>query len=255
MMVTVTIKNWEKYNPKRDQKTYTWLKLNNNIRHDSKLFELSAAQMYAFVTVLCIHSTENKQTLTYSVHWLASQSKNRAEHIIKMLEIANKNGIIDFSHDNVVSQASKSTTPRVDKKRVEESRIEESISSKPQAVRAQGPTLGSQVWESYRIAYQKRYGIEPVRNRTTNSQAKALAERLGVENACEVARFYLSHNDSFFVRDQHPIGLCLTKAESLHTQWQRGTKVTGHMANQFAKAQTTNDAFDNVLAKLEEKEK
>lgn len=85
---------------------------------------------------------------------------------------------------------------------------------------------GVKIWEAYREAYKNRYGVEPIRNATTNSQCTALHKRLG-EAAPDVVRFYLTHNDGYYLRNQHPIGLCLSQAESLHTQWQRGVAVTG----------------------------
>jgi hypothetical protein len=101
------------------------------------------------------------------------------------------------------------------------------------------PSGGAQIWEAYREAYRGRYGVEPIRNATTNSQCTALHKRLG-EAASEVVRFYLTHNDGYYLRNQHPIGLCLSQAESLHTQWQRGVAVTGTQVRNAEK--TINNA-------------
>ena len=108
------------------------------------------------------------------------------------------------------------------------------------------PGVGSTIWEAYREAYRGRYGVEPIRNATTNSQCAALGRRLG-EAAIEVVRFYLSHNDGFYLRNQHPIGLCLSQAESLHTQWQRGVAVTATQVREFEKTQTTQNAVEGAL--------
>lgn len=106
--------------------------------------------------------------------------------------------------------------------------------------------VGSEIWEAYRGAYKARYGVEPIRNATTNSQCSALGRRLGAA-AIEVVRFYLTHNDGFYLRNQHPIGICLSQAESLHTQWQRGVAVTATQVREFEKTQTTQNAVEGAL--------
>ena len=105
---------------------------------------------------------------------------------------------------------------------------------------------GAEIWEAYREAYRGRYGVEPIRNATTNSQCASLAKRLGGA-AVEVVKFYLTHNDGFYLRNQHPIGVCLSQAESLHTQWQRGVAVTGSQVRQFENQHTTKTAVEQAI--------
>lgn len=120
-------------------------------------------------------------------------------------------------------------------------------------VKAPTRSAGSEIWDAYKEAYQARYGVEPVRNATTNTQCASLAKRLGGA-ACEVVRFYLSHNDGYFLRQQHPIGLCLSQAESLHTQWQRGVAVTGGQVRQFENQHNTKSAVEQALEIMNKRE-
>lgn len=118
-----------------------------------------------------------------------------------------------------------------------------------EGVKAPTRSLGSEIWDAYRESYRQRYGVDPVRNATTNAQCSSLAKRLGA-SAVEVVRFYLSHNDGFYLKNQHPIGLCLHQAESLHTQWQRGVAVTATQVRDFERTQTTQNAVEGALAIL-----
>jgi hypothetical protein len=127
-----------------------------------------------------------------------------------------------------------SLTPTLSLSQAHSQNISERVKNAPS--RASG---GTQIWEAYREAYKTRYGVEPVRNATTNSQCNALHKRLG-ESAIEVVRFYLTHNDGYYLRSQHPIGLALAQAESLHTQWQRGVAVTSTQVRNAEK--TINNA-------------
>lgn len=86
-------------------------------------------------------------------------------------------------------------------------------------------TLGSRIFESYSEAYLKRYSKEPIRNTTVNTQCMNIGKRLG-EDAVEVAKFYVTHNRQYYVLKSHPIGLLLTDAEGLHTEWFNGKQTT-----------------------------
>lgn len=97
-------------------------------------------------------------------------------------------------------------------------------------------TDGSIVWNAYQEAFEARYKVKPLRNAKTNAMASQLAARLGREDAAYVVQFYLQHNDAMFLRDQHPLNLCLAKAESLYTQWKRGQTVTKSDVDQFERS-------------------
>lgn len=98
--------------------------------------------------------------------------------------------------------------------------------------------LNSQVWESYKSAYFQRYKVEPVRNAKVNSNISQIAKRLGVE-AIDVVKFYLTHNDSFYLKNLHAVSLCLKDCESLRTQMVRGRAVTTNDVRNFEKQQNT----------------
>lgn len=115
------------------------------------------------------------------------------------------------------------------------------------------PTDGSKVWSAYVEGYRERYGSDPVRNAKTSTQASELVKRLGCESACEVVRFYIRHNDRYYVSKAHPIGLCLADAEGLHTQWQRGRAITSTDAQRADKNQSNAQVFKEVYQELRAK--
>jgi len=99
---------------------------------------------------------------------------------------------------------------------------------------------GSKVWDRYREQFVKRYGVEPMRNAKVNAQCKQLYERLG-ESGIGAIDFYLTHNDSWYLKNQHDLGSLLAKAESIFTQWQRGHAVTSAQVRDAEKAIHKND--------------
>lgn len=114
------------------------------------------------------------------------------------------------------------------------------------------PKRGTDVWAAYAGAYLARYGVQPVRNAKTNRQCQELVKRLGGDGACAVARFYLTHNRDFYVAKSHDIGLCLSDAESLHTQMMRGSRVTRTQAAMTDRTQNNIEVARRVAAQMEE---
>jgi hypothetical protein len=116
------------------------------------------------------------------------------------------------------------------------------------------PTVtGTAAWAAYSEAYARRYnGQHPVRNGQVNSQMKAFTVRLGGD-APAVAAFYLSHNDSFYVRALHPVGLLLRDAEKLRTEWAMQKKMTGTLAREIERVDQNRNSIDAAFERLKEK--
>ena len=86
------------------------------------------------------------------------------------------------------------------------------------------PTLppSGKAWESYRAAYAKRYGADPVRNAKVNASMVQLVARLGAEEAPQVAAYYLTSEEPYYVKRLHDVGALVADAEKLRTEWKTG---------------------------------
>jgi hypothetical protein len=154
------------------------------------------------------------------------------------------------------------TSIQVDKKTVkqEDKKETKTVSSelvfetkKPASLKNNQPTDGSLIWNAYSAAYRQRYGIEPKRNATTSAQCSQLVKRLGVKDAIEVVRFYLSHGKSWYVQNSHAIGNCLKDAEALYTQMRTNVRVTASQANEIDRGVTQAEMFERVTKEMVEK--
>lgn len=92
-------------------------------------------------------------------------------------------------------------------------------------------------WDAYSEAYRLKYGSDPVRNVTTNSQMKRFVQRIGAESP-EVLQFYLRHRNSFYATKMHALGVALSDAEKLRTEWATGRMQTASKAHQDDKTAT-----------------
>jgi hypothetical protein len=80
----------------------------------------------------------------------------------------------------------------------------------------------AETWDAYSAAYEARYGVHPVRNATVNGQLANLVGQLGAEEAPQVAAFYVNHEDPFYLKKAHPVGLLLGDAQKLRMEWKTG---------------------------------
>lgn len=108
------------------------------------------------------------------------------------------------------------------------------------------PRPTAATWVAYTAAYKLRYGVEPVRNATVNSKMAQFVERIGVEESPLVAAFFVQHDSVWYVQKQHSVGILLSEAEPLRTQWVTGKKVTVTDARQRDRTQANIDGWLSV---------
>lgn len=108
-------------------------------------------------------------------------------------------------------------------------------------------TGGSLVWFAYRDAYFARYKVEPVRNQRTNALCSQLAKRLGVVDAPEVIKFYLTHTDRWYVTKRHQLEYAVKDAEKLHMEWRTGDKMNSLKAKNVELQGSNDQVFEGFL--------
>ncbi|NDE91615.1 MAG: hypothetical protein EB059_10885 [Alphaproteobacteria bacterium] len=253
--ITIKIQNWGKHQPRKDYKRPHWFALQNDFPLDPKLADFTNDEKLCLVYLFCEASRQNKQGKIelFVDHWcrlnlmtpkILMQTLEKIESVQIAYRVRTESEL-HITEQYITIQ----------------NNTEQNSSTTPESVQISGrgkapsrSTEGSLIWEAYREAYRGRYGVDPVRNATTNTQCANLAKRLGAA-AVEVVKFYLTHNDGFYLKTQHPIGLCLNQAESLHTQWQRGVAVTSGQVRQFENQHTTKSAVEQALEIMSEREK
>lgn len=106
-------------------------------------------------------------------------------------------------------------------------------------------------WTAYARAFERRYGVPPIRNAKVNGQFAQLAKRLPHADIASVVEFYLGHNDAFYVRSAHPVGLLLRDAEKLHMEWLRGRKITSQDAKEAERIESNLEMWERVSARID----
>lgn len=115
--IKMTIVNWDKFNPKRDQKTYTWLRLDNTVATDPKLFGLDAEQKFVWIVILCQASQKNSGDVSLSLGWIGHATGVATEKIEQTLSYLESQGILEL-HDRARSRVVVATTPTYERTNV-----------------------------------------------------------------------------------------------------------------------------------------
>jgi uncharacterized protein YdaU (DUF1376 family) len=103
------------------------------------------------------------------------------------------------------------------------------------------------VWQAYLDAYQRRYGVPPVRNAKTNAAVVELCRRLPADEAPLVAAFFVASNSKFYVTKGHSLGLLLADAEKLRTEWATGRAMTDTEARQADRTAAIGNTFGRLI--------
>lgn len=101
-------------------------------------------------------------------------------------------------------------------------------------------------WFAYEEAFLERYGTVPARNVTVNSQLKKFMQRIGERNAPHIARFYVSHNDYFYCKKMHPVGIMLSDSEKLYAEWKTGKQITSSQAKNLEKESNLKSQLQRI---------
>lgn len=123
----IEIRSWEKYNPKRDQRNYTWLRLNNDLIVNPDLYALEPLEKHLWVLILCEASKKNNARITLNLPWFCAHSKLEKEFIEKtLLKLEGENllSVLDTELRSRAVATRQSTTPTYERTDVRNERTD-----------------------------------------------------------------------------------------------------------------------------------
>lgn len=100
-ITTITIKNWDTYQPRRDRKQHTWFRLENSIAYSETLHGLTIEQKWFWVCLLGYASKKGIGTIPFSADYFAKTFGVSTEVMIDALEKLAKepNDAVILSYD------------------------------------------------------------------------------------------------------------------------------------------------------------
>lgn len=122
---------------------------------------------------------------------------------------------------------------------------------KAKANKSEQQQANADTWQAYANAYFNRYGIEPLRNAKTNSQIASFVTAVGTDLAPVLARYYVNLNNPFYLQKTHAVGLLLSDAEPIRTQYLTGRQITRKDIQRVEAAQVAQNLMQDVTAQGE----
>ena len=113
----------------------------------------------------------------------------------------------------------------------------------------------SLTWDSYKTAYEGRYGVIPIRNASCNSLLCQLVDKLGQDKAPAVVAYYLTHPSSFYLTAGHSLTLLVRDAQKLLTESVTGQTITTTQARQDDGRAARGQMWQRLIDKEQSKKK
>jgi hypothetical protein len=224
MIVEVEIKNWEKYNPKRDQTTYTWLRLDNEFYCSPDLFDLTCEQKMVWIAILCIASRKNSGKVQANVNYIAHHLRIVSESVLEALEIFEQRGLTT-AHDRTLSQPSTATTPT----NVTNERNERTLPrtrGRPPPVPVDPVPKTNEFIAAYCQKFKDRWGSNPEIKGKNAGIAKRLAKGWSLERTEILLDAFFSMPDAQLVKAKHPLTMLEYKLNEITVFADSGTFTT-----------------------------
>lgn len=257
----IKIKNWRKYHPKAMSHSAPWVKITAGIFDDKVWVHLPIVSIAVWLRLLCMCARQNSDSISFAVRVLASELRMKPFELRMHIDSFEQYQLLTVVQRTwTKGEISGTKRANSEKSREEKSREEKSskapltpepepakLETQPAQSDAKLPTKSesktAQTWECYSTAYRKRYGSDPVRNATTNSQMASFVKRIGETEAPEVAAYFLMLNDPYYARQGHSVGALLRDCEKVRTMCMTGRQTTNidsktaQLSDQWARLQ------------------
>lgn len=256
--INITILGWDKYNPRKDVAAPSWFRMQHNLFSHWQFYDFTHVEMCAWIYFLCEASHRNeggKLTVNYEhAHRVARIDSTAINSAIKKLK---QNQVIEVRtlRGRYADVSNPCTTRRTEQDETERTNVTNEtyapaivadVSTPKQSLNPEGPSAGALAWRAYKAAYQAKYGEAPPWNAKIAGQLKSFISRIPSTEAPDIATFYLTHTDRFYVQSMHPVGLMLRDAEKLRTEWLTGRRMTSAHAKNSESADYANDQLRRI---------
>jgi hypothetical protein len=253
----IKITNWLKYNGKPRLKSYRSVLISERFLDDVKIQQLTPCEILLFLTCILNASQSSSGCIQLSTKLMSSQCRLRANLVPNGLQRLQQLRMVTYekmtSLYNLNENENININENINSSVVTDAPAGAVVCSdfndddfEPKKKKRPDPSVNRPTWEAYREAMLKRWKVEVVRNAKINSNIAGFVSRVGIEDAPEIIKFFVNHNDSFYVKKTHDIGLALKDAESLRIQWLRGKPITQNDVRNFERGSSYQDQYEKI---------
>lgn len=107
----------------------------------------------------------------------------------------------------------------------------------------------SATWAAYTEAYLRLYpGVKPLRDAKANAQMLQFVQRVGADDAPQIAAFFVTSKWALAVNARHPVDLLLKFADKFRGEAMAGIQTNGHAAQQADRRESSTGYLARQLA-------
>jgi hypothetical protein len=236
VQMKVEIVNYEKYNPRKDQKNYIWFRFNNNFfdQDNKNFYNLSNDERIAWIFLLCQASKQNNSVI---------EIENEIFTQVTKLDIAVLNSLLNkllprsvlISHESVLTKfaTERDGTIRNETIRNETIRNEKKEEfpcdkKNMQVDKSPAPKKETCSWlfEIAEQCYAKLYpGSKFLRNARINRQLTQIISECGKELAEKVVLWFFQQPNNYYRSKGHDLKYCIFDLQKLVTECQTKKKI------------------------------
>lgn len=252
--ITITIINWNKFNPRKDVKRPTWFAMSNDLLDHPDFADFSPVEFHTLVYIFSQASKRNSPDvdLVFAHAKVRNIEPALLMTVIRKLErihCVRVTSEVPYAH--VQNLYATDTTDRHDRQTegAEHAHVQNLPAGKKRASRKPAGAvvpLGQNLVAAYCEAYRKRYPTNPVLKPQDGRQLKAFGEQVGEPKAKELIAAYLTMNNSWFITKVHDVGTLLNNLNQVQNYVATGQIVTKDDAHQAE----VGDALKNQMARL-----
>lgn len=197
--------------------------------------------------------------------WKAKVEQRARTHAARIAALKKKLESAATDHDRGLLQAQLTallhetpvpvteTKGREGKGREEKGKVREAgAAAAPRRPAKPQPKTGP-AWQAYTAAFVQRYGVEPTRNAVENAAMAAFCDLVPLDEAPDIAAFYVQHNKAWYVSHQHSVKYLRQDAVGLRTQWLAGKATTETSARQADRTAARGQVFLDLIQESREK--
>lgn len=236
----ITVLNFFKHNPKV-RKSYTHFLVAKNYFHDHKISQLTANESQLFLYCLAIAcdlvTNEFEMTCKSLPNHMRMGSKSLANALshLQSLQLLTAEKINPFIIKDNRIEVNLIKVPSNSK-----SSLLDHVKPKALVSVSKNKDHNRLAREAYQKAYYERYKVDIVMSAKFHSNIAQIVSRVGHEVAPPLLEFFVWHNDSFYIKGMHGIGLALRDCEALRTQYLKGQAITMKDIKSYETAQSLN---------------
>jgi hypothetical protein len=265
--IEIEILNWEKFNPRKDLKATSWVRLQNSIFEDHQFFDFDHSEICFWIYLISLASKKQNGTVLLNLAHAERIGRFSIETIHSAIQkLSNIDCVQKHSeHVTSTSRARTTTNERTNNETDAHERNDDETNAnvtdtrthvtntksktKPSAESASAD-LGkqsSEVIARYCELWKARYKTNISFSNKWAGNAKTLVKDHGKARAIELVEAFMEMNDRWFLDNRHSFDLLLTKLASITHYAGTGVVVTQTQLNQLDKTQANKTALQGAI--------